>query len=155
MKYETFTQSLFQRLGIKKVYKGTKYISYILHLLSEDESSIEMLTKRLYRETAEKYGTSWTCVEKDIRKIISMIWNISENEALLKTILCTESLEKRPTNKDFLFALYQYTKLQEICSEVLADYEIDYICPTTGKVCNTCAKIVKEIIKRYKKELVE
>ena len=84
MKYEAFIKLLFQNLGLKKTYKGINYMIYILHLLSEDETSIEMVTKRLYAETAEKYETSGICVEKNIRKVICMIWDIPENKKLLK-----------------------------------------------------------------------
>ncbi|MBR4027503.1 MAG: hypothetical protein IKJ01_08145 [Lachnospiraceae bacterium] len=152
MNYQIFVKSLFQNLGFKKTYKGTKYIAYILELLSEDESSIEMVTKRLYIGTAEKYKTYWTCVEKNIRKVISMLWEIPENKTFFEKLLGSENLEKKPTNKDFIFALYQYTKAECSYSETTTDYYIDCICPKTGKICNTCVELTKHIVEKYEKE---
>lgn len=119
-------------LRVSKTYIGYDYIIYGLKLLYEDYDRITSVVKSLYIEIADKYSTSWNCVEKDIRRMVQNIWKI-ENDEMLKRIFGKSSLEQRITNKEFFRGLYTY--ILHICDSAQMLDSTFLKCPITQRYC--------------------
>ena len=64
-----------------------------------------MVTKGLYLEVAEQYGTDWKTVERNIRTVISVTWNCSRRKLEMIT---GHPLSKKPTPAQFIAILSRY-----------------------------------------------
>lgn len=119
-------------LHVSKTYIGYDYIIYGLKLLYEDYDRITSIVKSLYIEIADKYSTSWSCVEKDIRRTVQNIWKI-ENDEMLKRIFGKSSSEQRITNKEFFRGLSVY--VLHICDSSQMVDNTFLKCPITQQYC--------------------
>ena len=105
------TKSILHKLGIGKSYSGYNYILYAVELIAEDESVLSIITKSLYIDIAKEFHTSDTCVERNIRKVIEVIWKKSKtNKTLILKIFGSQYEVYKPSNKEFLELLYEYIK---------------------------------------------
>lgn len=145
MKENLTTKSILHHLGIGKSYSGYNYILYAIELLFSDSDFLNCITKILYVEVACKYHTSSTCVERNIRKVIEIIWkNSNENAPLIACIFGERYVAIKPTNKEFLEMLYEYVKSDHILQTLLSADSLQ--CPITHKHCEACEKIIKKFI---------
>lgn len=63
------------RLGATANYIGFFHTSYAIWLCAREPERLQLVTKWLYPDVAEHYGTNWKAVERNIRFLISMIWD--------------------------------------------------------------------------------
>ena len=70
--YEAF--ALLSRLGITANYEGFFHAAYSVALARQQPERLLLVTKWLYPEVAKKYGTTWQCVERNIRTIVALAW---------------------------------------------------------------------------------
>ena len=70
MNYKELLFDTLEKLGTSKTNLGYDYIVYGLLLMEEDPHCISCITKFLYIDIANHYGTTWKCVEKNIRNSI-------------------------------------------------------------------------------------
>lgn len=139
------TKSVLHQLGIGKSYSGYDYILYAIELISQDESVLTGITKILYIDIAREFHTSDTCVERNIRKVIEVIWKHSEtNNLLILKIFGSKFSANKPSNKEFLELLYEYVKSHDLLNKILHTDKI--ICPISNDVCIAYTKIIESLI---------
>lgn len=145
MEYKLTTKSVLHQLGVGKSYSGYDYILHAMVLIRQSENVLNSITKVLYIDIAKEYHTSPTCVERNIRKVIEVIWNhTEENSALITKIFGNKYSSHKPTNKEFLELLYEYIQLNNSLERLLSYNQI--ICPISNNVCNAYNEILKKLI---------
>ena len=74
---ETLVQAYdaLYRLGATANYIGFFYASYAIWLCAREPERLQLVTKWLYPDVAEHYGTNWKAVERNIRALIGLIWS--------------------------------------------------------------------------------
>lgn len=95
--FETF--DLLHRLGITANHRGYFYAAYAVYLVEKQPERLLLVTKWLYPDVARKYGTTWQCVERNIRTVIALAWE-RKPEALGN--LAGYPLERKPSASQFL-----------------------------------------------------
>lgn len=144
MKYQLTTKNVLHRLGIGKTYSGYDYILYGIGSISENEELLNGITKILYIDIAKEFHTTNTCVEKNIRKAIEVIWkNAEENKQLITNIFGDRYLSRKPSNKVFFELLYEYVKNYDLLERIFRTEEI--ICPLSKNVCHAYNEIVQKL----------
>ena len=63
------------RLGATANYIGFFHTSYAAWLCVNEPERLQLVTKWLYPDVAEHYKTNWKAVERNIRALISLIWD--------------------------------------------------------------------------------
>ena len=145
MEYRTITKSVLHQLGIGKTYSGYDYILRSIELIMLNEDVLSNVTKILYIDIAKEYHTSQTCVERNIRKVIEVIWkHADENRLKIQHIFGEKYLTYKPSNKEFLELLYEYIKLQDALRKTLISKA--FICPLSKNTCNAFDEILKILI---------
>lgn len=86
-------------LGITVKYKGFFYTAYAVQLAIQQPERLLHVTKWLYPDIAKRYGTSYQAVERSIRTVIHVAWNL--HPELLEEFAC-HRLSVRPTATKFL-----------------------------------------------------
>lgn len=146
MKYNLIAKSVMHQLGIGKSYSGYDYIIDSIDLIMNDESILNNVTKILYIDVAKERHTSQTCVERNIRKVIEVIWNhAEENSALITKIFGDKHLLRKPSNKEFLELLYEYIKLQDSLKRALINDQ--FVCPISNKTCIAFDEFLENLIR--------
>lgn len=145
MEYRTITKSVLHQLGIGKTYSGYDYILRSIELIMLNEEVLSNVTKILYIDIAKEYHTSQTCVERNIRKVIEVIWkHADENRVKIQHIFGEKYLTNKPSNKEFLELLYEYIILQDTLKKTLVSKA--FICPLSNSTCNAFDEILKILI---------
>ena len=145
MEYRLITKSVLHQLGIGKTYSGYDYILRSIELIALSEDVLTNVTKILYIDIAKEYHTSKTCVERNIRKVIEVIWkHVDQNYPQIKHIFGEKHLSSKPSNKEFLELLYEYIKLQATLKRTLVSKS--FICPISNNTCNAFDEILKILI---------
>ncbi len=145
MEYKLITKSVLHQLGIGKSYSGYDYILNSIDLIMHNENTLNNVTKVLYIDVAKEHHTSHTCVERNIRKVIEVIWNhAEENSSLIVKIFGNKFLVHKPSNKEFLELLYEYIKLQASLKRILMSKH--FICPLSNKTCVAFNDILDKLI---------
>ena len=145
MEYRLITKSVLHQLGIGKTYSGYDYILRSIELIMLNEDVLTNVTKILYIDVAKEYHTSQTCVERNIRKVIEVIWkHANENSAHIQKIFGEKHMLQKPSNKEFLELLYEYIKLQSTLKSALVSEQ--FICPISNKECIAFEEILKKLI---------
>lgn len=145
MEYKLTAKSVLHELGIGKTYIGYDYILYSIDLIMQNENVLTNVTKILYIDIAKKFRTSQTCVERDIRKVIEVIWHhAEENSSMIQKIFGDKFLLHKPSNKEFLELIYEYIKLHGALKRVLLSSPI--ICPVSKKTCSAFDEVLDKLI---------
>ena len=87
-------------LGIKRTYKGYFFLIAALELAIT-----------IFPVIAARYGTTYSCIERNIRTAINACWNSPNREKLLT--MSPYPLQKAPSVTAFIDILYWYLKNQE------------------------------------------
>lgn len=139
------TKNVLHQLGISKSYSGYDYVLYAINLISQDESVLTGITKILYIDIAKTFHTSDTCVERNIRKVIEVIWkHADENHSLILKIFGKKFEESKPTNREFLELLYEYIKSHTVLKQLFQTEKI--ICPISNEVCVAYKRLVENLM---------
>ena len=93
---------LLYRLGVTATYTGFFHTSYAVYLTIQQPERLLLVTKWLYPEVAKRYGTSWRCVERNIRTVSGVAW--SRSRPLLEE-LARAPLNAAPGTSRFLAIL--------------------------------------------------
>lgn len=83
-------------------YTGFFQTAYAVYLSVQQPERLLLATKWLYPAVAEHYGTTWTCVERNIRTVAGMVWS-SHRERLEE--LAQNELPCKPSASGFLALL--------------------------------------------------
>ena len=98
---------LLQELGVTANYMGYYHSSYAVSLAVRDREYLLSVTKSLYPEVARHYNTSATAVERNIRTVVSYVWNHSQG-TLMEIARCR--LSDKPTASQFIAILAAHLK---------------------------------------------
>lgn len=146
MNYKELLFDTLEKLGTSKTNLGYDYIVYGL-LMEEDPHCISCITKFLYIDIANHYGTTWKCVEKNIRNSILTIW-VSSNDRMLKKVFGRSSSDNRPTNKEFFKHTYEY--LDTIKHQCAAGaLHPRFFCPSCHSHCQIMENIFSQMTDFY------
>ncbi len=137
MKYEAKIILILKQLGIYHMYKGCDYIVSSIRFIHENNSTFLPVSKILYSDIARQYNTSSQCVEKNIRKVIDIIWKMDKNQDILSEIFDTGYQTRKPGNKEFLLSIYNHIESHEYADKIynMNKDKIKYICPMNDKPC--------------------
>lgn len=67
---------LLRRLGVRRNLVGFDYTVYMSVQVAANPSSLQLITKRLYRETAKQFHTTSIAVERAVRTVIGDCWKL-------------------------------------------------------------------------------
>lgn len=93
---------LLYRLGATANRAGFFHTSAAVLLAMEQPSRLLLVTKWLYPDVAAQYNTNWKAVERNIRGMVTLIWNT--NPDLLQS-LARYPLTAKPRPAQFLSIL--------------------------------------------------
>lgn len=96
---------LLYRLGITANYVGFFHVSYAVYLAVCQPERLLLVTKHLYPDVAKRYGTTWQCVERNIRTVRNIAW---ESRPTLLEELARRPLTQKPSVSSFLSILVSY-----------------------------------------------
>lgn len=102
--------AIIRSLGISATHLGYYYLNTAILLVLEDENRLLMISKLLYPLVAELHSTTPTCIERNIRTVISLCWNRGDRERLFQIAGCR--IQVKPTNGEFIDILSCYVKKQ-------------------------------------------
>ena len=95
---------LLYSIGLTANYTGYRQIAIALELAVAEPDTLLMVTKRLYPEIAQRCGTTWKAVERNIRAMLVFTWDKSRGR--LEQI--SGPLDSKPTPAQFLAILTYY-----------------------------------------------
>ena len=101
-------ERLLRALSVTGKLVGFQYAIYMIELITDDPARVRLITKRLYPETAEQFGTTGSAVERAIRNLIYAVWDRTDH-TLLEHIAGTP-LKRPPSNSEFLDMLAGYLR---------------------------------------------
>lgn len=146
MDYNKLIVTTLNSLGASKTCVGYDYIVYGLILLFQDKRRIAGIVKSLYVDIADYYGTTWNCVEKNIRGVVKSIW-VHDNNDMLQKIFHKAYDDKRPTNKEFFKAVYDYIIYGRDTVQIKTPIKI--ICPISQQYCEAFSDYCMYAVKSY------
>ena len=73
---------LLRRLGVRRNLVGFDYTVYMSVQVAANPSSLQLITKRLYRETAKQFHTTSIAVERAVRTVIGDCWKLEDHSLL-------------------------------------------------------------------------
>lgn len=89
-----------QRIGVPSHIKGYQYIQKAASLVFEDPIYLQKMTKALYPEIANAYGTTSSRVERAIRHAIEQAWKRGSSSLFSQWLECPEQVfEQKPSNR--------------------------------------------------------
>lgn len=91
---------LIRSLGIGATYRGYRYLSYAVKLCLKDEDYLLSVSKLLYPEIANKFCTTCSSVERDLRTVVKVCWERGNRKYLQDIAL--HPLSFKPTSSEFL-----------------------------------------------------
>ena len=94
---ETF--EFLHQLGITANHRGYFYTAYGVSLVKEQPERLLLVTKWLYPDIAKQYKTTWQCVERNIRTVITLAW---ERKPEVLAALAGYPIEEKPSVGEFL-----------------------------------------------------
>ena len=110
---EVKVSDLLHDLGIPSHVRGYKYIREGIMILYESSNTVNLVTKDVYPEIAEKYDTTSSRVERAIRHAIEISW--LRGDLKLMDELFGNSIDvdrSKPTNSEFLTTIADRFKLR-------------------------------------------
>ncbi len=106
------TKTLLRQLGIHGTYKGYHYLLTTMELALTDEKNLMLYTKMIFPTVANRYRSTPSRVERDIRTAIAHCWNCPGREKLQE--IAPYTLHRQPTVGEFIDILYWYIRFMEI-----------------------------------------
>jgi two-component system response regulator (stage 0 sporulation protein A) len=109
---ETITNTI-KTLGIPANLRGYHYVRYAIELLIADNSYIGAIMA-LYTDVADKFSTTVTAVERNIRHAIETGWERTNTDLINE--LFGETLDPNkeyPTNSEFITTIADYVSNQQ------------------------------------------
>ena len=101
-------EQLLRGLSVTGKLIGFRYTVYMIEQAAQDPDRIHLITKCLYPETARRYGTTASAVERALRNVINAVWERT-NHRLLEHI-AGAVLRRPPTNSEFIDMLAGYLR---------------------------------------------
>ena len=99
---------LLRCIGASGRLRGFDYAVYMIERVANGQSSVYLITKRLYPETAHRFGVTVSSVERALRNVVHAVWERTDH-GLLEYIAGT-TLHRPPTNSEFIDMLAGYLR---------------------------------------------
>lgn len=110
---ETMVTNTIHEIGVPAHIKGYQYLRQAIIIAVENMEVINSITKVLYPQVAEIFGTTASRVERAIRHAIEVAWDRGDLETLQKYFGYTVSGSKgKPTNSEFIALIADKIQLQ-------------------------------------------
>lgn len=135
MTYEQIIISTLDSFGVSRSYTGYDYVVHGLLLIIEDRERLDCITKSLYLDIASHFHTSWSCVEKNMRTVVTCVWE-SHNTELLDLIFNKSRRDRKPTNKEFMKYMYDYI-LYAGSHIQSSGKNMPVLCPLSNRYCES------------------
>lgn len=111
---ETMVTSIIHEIGVPAHIKGYQYLREAILIAVDNMDVINAVTKVLYPEVAQRYGTTASRVERAIRHAIEVAWDRGDLETLQKYFGYTVNGTKgKPTNSEFIAMIADRLQLQQ------------------------------------------
>ena len=110
---EALVTNLIHEVGVPAHIKGYQYLREAIMMVVKDIDVINQITKSLYPQIAQKYGTTPSRVERAIRHAIEVAWGRGQQEAVESIFGYTISASKgKPTNSEFIAMIADKLRLE-------------------------------------------
>ena len=110
---EALVTNLIHEVGVPAHIKGYQYLREAIIMVVNDIDIINQITKQLYPEIAEKYGTTPSRVERAIRHAIEVAWGRGQPDVVESIFGYTVSATKgKPTNSEFIAMIADKLRLE-------------------------------------------
>ena len=96
---------LLRLLGVSGKLSGFYYAVY---MLEQKPDNVLLITKCLYKQTAQHFETTSSCVERNLRTLVRACWRQPDHTLLDQ--IAGRPLRKPPTNMQFLDMLSAYLR---------------------------------------------
>ena len=110
MKKQLTAEQLLRRLGVTGRLVGFRYTISLVEQVAEEPDRIQLITKRLYRDTARQLGVTPYALERSVRTLIRFCWEREGRVFLNQIAGC--NVERRPSNTEFIDMLAGYIRLE-------------------------------------------
>lgn len=101
-------ERLLRLLGVSGKLSGFYFAVYMLERVQEKPEYVLLITKRLYRQTAQHFNTTTNCVERNLRTLVQACWRQPDHSMLDQ--IAGYPLSQPPTNTQFLDMLASYLR---------------------------------------------
>ena len=108
MKGPLDAERLLRCLGVTGKLIGFRCAAYMVERIAKDRDQLQLITKRLYRETAREFEISPASVERDLRTLIRACWDRTDHSFL--NHIAGAVVQAPPTNCEFLDMLAGYLR---------------------------------------------
>ena len=105
---DTFKMPLTAERLLRSLGATGKLAVYMIERIQENPEQLQVITKRLYRETGKKFGVSAASVERNLRTLIHFCWSRTDHSFLAH--IAGTDLRTPPTNSEFLDMLASYLR---------------------------------------------
>jgi two-component system response regulator (stage 0 sporulation protein A) len=100
-------------LGMPSHIKGYNYITYAIKLVYGKKENTKIKIKNLYEETAQKFNTTVSRVERNIRHAIEISWNRGSWDFINETFGHSVDINRaKPTNSEFIITVANKIQLK-------------------------------------------
>ena len=110
---EALVTNVIHEVGVPAHIKGYQYLREAIIMVVNNIEIINQITKQLYPEIAQKYGTTPSRVERAIRHAIEVAWGRGQQEVVENIFGYTISAAKgKPTNSEFIAMISDKLRLE-------------------------------------------
>ena len=110
---EALVTNIIHEVGVPAHIKGYQYLRDAIIIVVNNIDVLNQITKQLYPEIAEKYGTTPSRVERAIRHAIEVAWGRGQTDAVERIFGYTVSAVKgKPTNSEFIAMIADKLRLE-------------------------------------------
>ena len=110
---EALVTNVIHEVGVPAHIKGYQYLREAIMMVVNDIDVINQITKQLYPEIAQKYGTTPSRVERAIRHAIEVAWGRGQTDTVENIFGYTVSASKgKPTNSEFIAMIADKLRLE-------------------------------------------
>ena len=101
-------ERLLRMLGASGKLAGFRQAAFMIERVRDNPEYVQLITKRLYRETAQEFDTSSSCVERNLRTLVQTCWKYPDHSFL--DLITGAPLMQTPTNTQFIDMLAAYLR---------------------------------------------
>lgn len=110
---EALVTNIIHEVGVPAHIKGYQYLREAIIMVVNNIEVINQITKQLYPDIAQKYGTTPSRVERAIRHAIEVAWGRGQTEVVENIFGYTVSAAKgKPTNSEFIAMIADKLRLE-------------------------------------------
>ena len=110
---EALVTNVIHGVGVPAHIKGYQYLREAIMMVVNDIDVINQITKSLYPQIAQKFGTTPSRVERAIRHAIEVAWGRGEVDLMENIFGYTVSAAKgKPTNSEFIAMIADKLRLE-------------------------------------------